>query len=469
MPVKRKFQVLFGLESSEGIAATLTGADAILAFDPEPSDGPDLITRTPTGPSLSRAPDLVGRNSAQLTFKSDFRGSGDTSSPVDEPDWGELVQTSGMRKTTPRALTLNAPTSGTGLQVGEIVQQSAGAIRGVVVGLLSGGLPVHRMTGAGTAIVAPVVGTFTAAACTGESSGTLVTATADAAYAGIAYKPTSRKLFNVVTAAACAAAVGEVVTIERGGLVVGSAQLIVNNSGFTNVDLTLLYGEVANGDTVRAAGGGTTTISTGPTATETPSGTVQFNEDGEQSKILGSRADWTLSGAVGEPLQFTWTLRGDVGPITDAAPVATGALTTIAAPRMLGALLSFGRGAEVYRLATKDIQVALGAQVEPNLDANRAGGATGSNIVDRSPEITVTVDRSHSSFPWRTLRDNSTPVRVAFILGTTAGNIVGIVAPVCQVTAVNRSDSNGISTWSLTLKPVRILEAGDDDLYLVQL
>jgi hypothetical protein len=410
----------------------------------------------------------VGRKTARLTFKSDFRGSGDVSAPVDEPDWGKLIQCSGMKKITPKAVTLGVPT-GTGMQLGEMISQSSGAIRGVIVGLLSGGAPVHRLVGAGVAVVVPIVGTFTAAACAGESSGTTATASAVADYVGLVFRPTSRKLFNMVTAAACAVAVGEVVSIERGGLKVGAAQIIVNNSGFTNVDATLLHGEVANGDTVRAAAGGTTTISTGPTQVETLSGTAAYNEDGELSKILGARCDWSLGGAVGEPLQFTWTLSGNPNTPADAAPLTTSGLTTISPPRLLGAFCCYGNGAEIYRLATKDLNVANGGQVEPNLDANQTGGATGSNVVDRDPTIQVTVDRSHSAFPWRTLKDNSTPVRVAFMLGTTPGNIVGIVAPRCQVREVARSDSAGISTWSVTLAPARILESGDDDLYLVQL
>jgi hypothetical protein len=468
MPVKRKFQLLIKTETSEGISSNPGASDAVLAYDPEPSDGPELLDRVPTGPSLSRDFRPVGRNSAQLAFKQDFRGSGDTSIPVDAPDWARSLETSGFKRVSPTALTMPSPT-GTGWQVGEIVSQSAGAVRALVVGCFAAGVLTRRLTAAGTVVVVPIVGIPTAAATTGESSGTTATASAAAAYAGVAYAPTSRRLFNIVTAAACAVAVGETVTIERAGLVVGSAQVVVNNSGFTNVDCTLLYGEVANGDTVRAAAGGTTTISTGPTQTETPSVTASFNEDGERSLLLGGRADWTLGGAVGEPLQFQFTLRGDVGPIVDAAPIATGALSTIAAPRMLGAICSFGRGAEIYALATKDVQIAAGAQVEPNLDANRAGGSIGSNVVDRVPEITVTVDRTNSAFPWRTLRDASTPVRAAFLLGTTPGQIVGVIAPRCQATEVSRGDASGINTWSVKLNPSRILETGDDELFLVQL
>lgn len=468
MPVTRKFQVLAKVETSEGVDSSPGASDAILAYDPQASSETALLDRVPTGPSLSRDLRPVGRRSGELQFKSDLRGSGDTSAPIDEPDWGKLVKTSGMKAVTPKALTMPSPT-GTGFQLGEELTQSAGAIRGVVVGLLSAGVPVHRLTGAGTVIVVPVTGTLTAAASTGASSGTTATASAIADYAGVAYKPTSRKLQNMVTAAACAAAVGEVVSIERAGVRVGGAQIIVNNGGFTNVDFTLLDGDVANGDTVRAAAGGTTTITTGPTMTETPSLTVQYNEDGEQRKILGARCDWTLAGSVYEPMQFEWSLRGDPGTAVDAVPVATSGLSTIAAPRLVGAICAYGRGAEIVKVATKELRVARGVTVEPNLDANRANGSTGSNVTDAQPELQVTVDRTHSAFAWETFQNNSTAIRFAAILGTTPGNIMGVIAPRCQITGLTRGDANGIATWQVTLAPIRLLEAGDDELYLVQL
>ncbi len=470
MPLKRKTQFLFKIETSEGQDAVPTGSDAIRAFDLELSDGPEQIERANTGSSLSPEFALIGRDTAQATFKTEFRGSGDTTIPVDLPDFANLITCAGYRSVAPVALTVPAPT-GNGIQLGEVVQQSAGAIRGVVVGLFTGGLPVERLRGAaGSIVVAPLVGTFTAAATTGESSGVAVTASAVAAYPGIVYRTASQKLVRITTAAACAAALGEVVTIEQpSGTVVGSMQILINNGAFTDVEGTLLYGTVANGNTVRAAAGGTTTINAAPTQTETPSGTAQFNEDGEQFKLTGSRLDWTLGGVVGEPWQFEWTLRGDPGPTTNAVPPAAGSFGSIVGPQMLGSLLCYGRGAETYRLPTKEVRIAAGNSVAPNLDGNRDGGSTGSNITARVPEITATVDRVHSTFPWRDVVKNATPVRFAALLGRTPGNIMGVIAPRCQATVAARGDADGINTQQVTLRPALIQAAGNDELFIVQL
>ena len=196
---------------------------------------------------------------------------------------------------------------------------------------------------------------------------------------------------------------------------------------------------------------------------------VVVNEDGEQSQFLGSRTAWSLDGEAGGPLQFTWTMRGNPTTPIDANPIATTGLGTITAPNFRGAICSYGYNAQIHRLTTKNLSFSNGGQIEDNLDANAVSGSNGSNIVDRAPVVSVTVDRTHSAFPWRELQREGTPVRVAYMLGASPGNIVGIVAPKCQVEGVQRSDSNGIMTWDLQLNPLKVLEQGDDDFYLVQL
>jgi len=168
-------------------------------------------------------------------------------------------------------------------------------------------------------------------------------------------------------------------------------------------------------------------------------------------------------------MQFTWTFSGDLGPSIDALPITTSGLSTIRPPRQLGAFLTYGLGTEIYRLPTKRVSLANGGTVSPNLDGNRAGGSTGSNVVDRLPAFSVTVDNLNGAFDWEAARANSLAIRAAFVLGTTAGNIMSIVAPICQVTEVAPSDSDGIATFDVTLEPMRVQESGDDELYISQL
>lgn len=473
MPINRKQQILAKVETSEGTSANPGASDAIQVFDPSLSDNVDVQDRVPAGPTLSRDFAPIGRQTRQITFTSDLRGSGDTSIPITEPEFAKLLKAAGWRSSTFKKLTLGAVT-GTGFQVGEQVTQSSGTIIGVIVGIMQAGAPVHRTTTTGALLcVAVLTGTFTAAATTGSSSGSTSTASAVADYEGVCYQPTSQKLVNVTTAAwtgTAPVAVGEVLKVESpAGTVVGSCQIINNNSGFVDFDVTLLHGTMLNGYTLRSAGNGTTTINAAPTQVRTPSLTISHNLDGRLRELLGARGTFNLQGEVGQPMQFSWTFSGDIGAASDTPAVATTGLSTIRPPRLLGAFCCYGLGAEVYRLPTKRVSFDLGATVNPNLDANRAGGATGSNVTDRDPSFQVTVDQVQSAFDWEAARNAGTTVRMVFILGTTAGNILAIVAPIGQVTEVSMGDSDGIATFDVTVRPRRVQESGDDEVFIAQL
>ena len=478
MPVNRKQQLLAKIETSEGTSASPAGSDAILVFDPALSDTIDVLDRVPSGASLSRDFAPVGRQTRTVTFRSDFRGSGDASlsGGIDAPDWQKLLFSCGYRAGTMQSVVLGAVT-GIGFQLGEIVTQSSGTIRGVVVGIYNsaGSLtPIHIATASGNVlVVANVTGTFTAAATAGASSGSSSTASAVSAVPGILCQPTSTKSIAVTAAAwsGTAPAAGAVVTIESpAGSPVGAMQLLVDN-GSTMVDFSasLLYGTALATYTLRAADGTSTTTITTAAQSLTPSLTIRHNLDGRQRDLLGARGDFTLEGEVGQPMQFSWTFSGDIGTTVDAAAVTTSGLSTVRPPRLLGAFCTYGYGSGIHRIPTKRVSFAQGNSVNPNLDANRAGGATGSNITDRDPALTITVDAIHGGFDWEAIRNSGQTMRVGFVLGTTAGNVMTIVAPVCQVTEVQLGDSDGIATFDVTIRPRRINESGDDEIYFTQI
>ena len=478
MPVNRKQQLLAKIETSEGTSASPAGSDAILVFDPALSDTIDVLDRVPSGASLSRDFAPVGRQTRTVTFRSDFRGSGDASlsGGIDAPDWQKLLFSCGYRAGTMQSVVLGAVT-GIGFQLGEIVTQSSGTIRGVVVGIYNsaGSLtPIHIATAsANVLVVANVTGTFTAAATAGASSGSTSTASAVSAVPGILCQPTSTKSIAVTAASwsGTAPAAGAVVTIESpAGTPVGAMQLLVDN-GSTMVDFSasLLYGTALATYTLRAADGTSTTTITTAAQSLTPSLTIRHNLDGRQRDLLGARGDFTLEGEVGQPMQFSWTFSGDIGTTVDAAAVTTSGLSTVRPPRLLGAFCTYGYGSGIHRIPTKRVSFAQGNTVNPNLDANRAGGATGSNITDRDPAFTVTVDAIHGGFDWEAIRNSGQTMRVGFVLGTTAGNVMTIVAPVCQVTEVQLGDSDGIATFDVTIRPRRINESGDDEIYFTQI
>lgn len=479
--ITRKQQILAKLETNEGTSAVPGAGDAIQVFDPQLSDTVDVQARTPSGPTLSRDFDPVGRQTRALSFKSDARGSGSTGTA---PDFAKLLQASGFKLSTLKVLTL-ASVTGIGYQIGEQVYQgasyAAATAVGVVVGILTAAnAPLHRTTTSGAKLVVAVVsGTFAATTVTvGNSSGSSNTISAEAPYTGFCYQPTSQKLVRLQTAAWSAGtiAAGDTLKIENAttGILLGAVQ-VDNLTTQTDFEVTILFLQNGGWDStaatnrLRSPANNTTTLSAAPSATRTPSLTIRHNLDGRQRDILGARGDWSLEGESGGPLQFSWNFSGDMVAALDSPQITTTGLGTVTAPRLLGAFLCYGTGTEVYRLPTKRLTVNNGGQVNPNFDGNRDGGSTGSNVIDRDPTIVVTVDVVNGAFDWEAARNAGTPIRAAFLLGTTQGNIVAITAPICQVREVTIGDSDGIATMDVTLAPKRIRESGDDEIYIAQL
>lgn len=480
MPLTRKQQILAKLETSEGVNASPTGTDAVLVYEPSLSDDVQTSDRVPAGATLSRDFVPIGRKTRTITFSSDLRGSADTSIPITAPEWGTLISASAFKSVAPVALPVTS-LSGTGYQVGEIVQKSS-TIRGIVLGCFVGGALVHRMTANGTVVVCPIQGTFTSTGTlTGESSGTTGTLGTVAAYAGLAYLPTSEKLINCLPGSWSAAvpAVGDVATIKSGTLVVGFAQIIADNSGgtFTDLDVTLLSGTIGNGNTL-TVGANVATIGAAPTMKRTPSLTIRHNLDGRRRDMVGARGDFELRGEAGGPLIFSWTFTGDPATAADAAPVTTTGLSSIRPPRLQGAIVCVGRrvdttngdaAVDFFRLPTKSVSYTAGNSINPNLDANSTGGSTGANVTDRDPQISAQIDQTHSGFDWEAFRDSALATRIGVLAGTTPGQIVGFVAPNCQVLEAALGDADGVAVHDLGLRPRRVLESGDDEVCFFQL
>jgi hypothetical protein len=476
MPITRKQQLLAKLETTEGGGATFAAADAVEVFDPSISDTVDQLDRSPAGSTLSRDFTPVGRKTREVTFTSDLKGSG-TASTV--PPWGLLLEACGYRQDDDgtrsfRILNVSFGSITGAFQVGEQITQTSSNV-GVIVGVFSSANAPKLASTADSdyAIVVEVKGTLTSTtATTGSSSGatdsTLTVATTSNHHA---YMPTSKKLLNITIGSWAVDAnpvAGEVFLVKNGSTLVGSVQLIEEHSA-TDLDVTLLWGEIADGYTLTESGGETATISGDPDPVLTPSLAVRHNLDGRNRLLLGSRGSFSMTGEVGEPLSFSWTFTGDVGTDADAVPIATSGLSTTRAPRLLGAICAYGEGSNIRDLQTKSITFDSGNTVASNLDANSTGGATGANVTDRDPSITVQVDNTLSTTDWESLRDNGSTVRAAFVLGSTAGNIVSLVAPVCQVTEVSIGDADGVSVMDVTLRPRRINETGDDEVYICQL
>jgi hypothetical protein len=474
----RKQQILAKRQLAEGVAAVPTGSDARLVYEPAISDSPETTDRTPAGPSLSRAVSPVGRKSRQLTFQSDMVGSGDTTPTIDEPDWGLYLEACGYERIQPVALPLTS-VSGNGYHLGEIVQK--GAARAVVIGQLLSGAPTSSLASTGTLVVAPLTGAITTTGTlTGESSGTTGTIGTVADYAGVCYKPTSKKEVTCTASGGWSGAdpvAGDVIVIKRAGVQVGGAQVAEINGAGTSIVVVQLDGAPQDGDTLHF-GASSATIDAATEMTRTPAITFAHNLDGRWRKLTTARGDFELQADAGNQLVWSWTFNGDPATDVDGLAVATGALQTLRGPRLFGsdgAMVTYARtvdmgGSEpVLRLSTKSVTVSGGNTVPQDLDVNSAGGSRGSNVTDRAVVAGFTVHAAHSLFDWEAMRDASQTVHAGVLTGTAAGNIVGYVVPNGQVRDATPTDSEGLAAFEVTLEARRLLEQGDDEVYFFQL
>tara|TARA_R110000796_G_scaffold229663_2_gene347057 strand:+ start:1643 stop:3070 length:1428 start_codon:yes stop_codon:yes gene_type:complete len=475
MPITRKQQVLAKLETTEGGGppTAFDLDDALQVFDPSISDSVDTIDRVPAGPTLSRDFVPIGRKTREITFTSDFRGGAVIATA---PEWGQLIRACGYKKaetTDVRLLLCTLAGTITGeFQVAETISQTSGTKVGVVLGCFTaaGAPKATADTATDYMIVAEVTGTLATGAVDGDASGADDTAMTVAVTTNHhAYMPTSLKLVEIEDSGNWTnnPVVGNTISSTRAGTLVGSAQVISVTA--TTATVSLLWGSLASGDVITTGAVANGTLDSAPVMTRTPSLALRHNLDGRNRLLNGARGSFSCSGEVGAPMSFSWTFTGDPGTDVDAVAIATSGLGATRAPRLLGAICTYGEGANLRNLQTKSVNFDNAGTVSPNLDANSAGGATGANITDRDSTITVQVDNVNGTMDWEAIRDAGTVVRAAFLIGTTPGNIMSLVAPNCQVTDVSLADSDGVSVFDVTLRPRRINESGDDDLFFSQL
>lgn len=459
MPIEAKHLILTKIETSQGVDASPGAPDVVAIFRPTVRDQYDIQQRQPAGFSLSQDVDPVGRNTRTVTFAQDFAGSGALGTA---PPWGKHVRACGLRELDTDALTISTVVGK--IQMGEAVQVTGDATRwGIAVG--------SAATGATSLTVAWMAGGKPTAsdALTGMASG----ATCDVdgiATRSKAYRPDSTALVEVVVAAwagGSAPAVGAHLVVVFAGEIVGGGTVFSKTTD-TQFKLAMHWGAIAAGVTLRTAASATTTVTTA-IQTNVPSLTILSNLDTLERRTLGARGSWRLTGDNSQALQFEFTFLGQVGPHTDAAPPALTGLSTIAPPRLVGAVAGFGIGADFLRIPLKRIELDLAAQVGMRGDANQPGGDIGSDISTRRPQLRITVDKvGYGSANLLSRLQQAQTVRYACKYGSTAGNSMVIAAPRCQVVSIEDGADNGIATNIVTLEPKRVTFDGDDEFILAQ-
>lgn len=210
------------------------------------------------------------------------------------------------------------------------------------------------------------------------------------------------------------------------------------------------------GETVTAA----TKVDYKPVSTGFDSCTIYFNNDGVQTKLLGSRGNVVIkAGANGIP-ELRFSFLGKYAPAADvtmptltltAWPLPT-PISDAATPTFL--LHGFNRNMEAFELNAGRV-VNFRALVNSEEVQIRGGDPRGSCSVTQVAAATV---------DWAAIANAATQSTLQLIHGATAGSIIELLANKCQIMNPQYGDSEGdtMVNMDLALKPT----SGDDDFTL---
>lgn len=469
MPVTRIHEIGLAIEEVEGEEAVVGSSDLLRVYEPNISETPSIQEKNPAGASLSRDFNTVGRVGRSATFQADLTGKLATAAASDPAPIARLLRCCGYRERDVMRSTAGAIT-GTFL-LGEVIEKNgATSNKAVCVGHVGGS--VYFVVIAGTiADGDDLDGT--------ESGATLATATTFA-LAGQSYSPDSAKVTAVTLSGAfsggAAPTAGDVLVVTRSGSQVGSGQ-VISLSG-TDLELSVFYGSLAGGDTLTAPSGATATVSAlaGSIAqTRGLSATLYSNLDSLVRKIVGARGDGSLTLEAGQAGEMSFTFNGSGDEPVDGSLIGGGAVVAQASPpRFVNSVIETGYdragdGSGYFRtpLPVKTFTVNLGNTAEDRRDPTTPSGIRGSNITDRQPQLVIEPEQvGTAAINWGKALREAIPVAFGLLIGDTVNNRISIAAPRCQVTDVQDGEGDGLATHSVTLEPKRVLDAGDDELFI---
>jgi len=199
-----------------------------------------------------------------------------------------------------------------------------------------------------------------------------------------------------------------------------------------------------------------------PVTPQAGTATMGLFNDGRFRSICGASADATLKFVDGKVPQIEWKATGVwVDPVDAALP--TGVALPTALPFVFKGA-TFTVGGTAYKIP--ELEIALNNTVTLRKDATKATGFFASQITGRRITIKFPAEAlALATKNWSTDRKANTTYALSLALGTGAGHICTIAAPVLvQTDPPNDKDANGILNDDLSFVAARNSAAGDDEL-----
>jgi hypothetical protein len=460
MPLKRKTQFAVAVEDYPGAAVSFAGTDVIDTIEPpEFSGDPELLTREPSGGTLSRSLEAVGRFTGQITAPVDLKGSGTATTA---PRWSRMLLASLAEQVDVDTMALSVSLAER-LEPGDVLTGGTSGARAIVVqAAAAAAIAVKVVVLSGTFATTEVLSSVDKGAAVGTTHGTTVLT----AGTGLAWKPVSDQLTQVDTTGAWSGstpAAGKGLDIMDGATIVGMAHFVSWSTGTLVIELA--WGVLAAGYDVVDALGSSITIASpaNVTALTGQSVAARMNLDKLILDLTNARTTFQITAEAGGTGRIEFTVQGQPASATEGARLTASGLATTTPPRFAGGVMSL----KGVRIPTKSVTFDAGADLQQIADANSTNGEKGGDVTGRTPTVQVTVEQGALvGLDVFALRDAGTLLSWGIQIGTAAGNSISICGASGQISAIAFGDDNGIATWDITLQLRRFTDTGDDEWFV---
>ena len=213
--------------------------------------------------------------------------------------------------------------------------------------------------------------------------------------------------------------------------------------------------------------GMTEAISAGVSVTYTPTTasstqetvTIDLYLDGILHRIVGAMGTFRKTVAENDTPMFEFEFHGVYVAPSDTALLSGVAYQAVSPPAPLGATLTFRSQTLVSTGWTFD----LANSVVVRQDITQAGGVIHAVITNRKPVITTDPEvELVATFDFWSNVVNANSGEFNGTIGSAAGNTVRLLAPNAEITTAEPGDREGLRILNLTLKPRRLVSAGED-------
>lgn len=196
------------------------------------------------------------------------------------------------------------------------------------------------------------------------------------------------------------------------------------------------------------ATGGAEKVTYSPVDTGLISITEWYYRDGKVYKFNAVRGDLTFQFAVGGPVMVDFAATGKVGADADLSTPTNGVFSTVEWPIATDATTFTVDGFTAGII--RSWEHTMGNKVERRDGVKQTGGVVGWRIASRNPTFKVVLESELTATKdFNTLRDNKTPLAIAWLLGGTQYNRFDFTASRAIIRKVTESVDNGLAITTL--------------------